>query len=139
MRKVLIVAALVVGLNSASSQVPGNRGQPSQTKEDQGNTSAQPYTSNVPIHVSTAKQEDNPKSEPYQWRELYAPANIPIWALTALAGWAGFMALRTLGAIKTQADLMKRQAEAMENAERARISVEGSRLGSFLSNLRRKT
>lgn len=48
-----------------------------------------------------------------------------------MAGWAGFVALRTLRAIKAQADLTRRQAIAMENAERGRITVDGSRLGNF--------
>ena len=41
----------------------------------------------------------------YPWRELYAPTNIPNWVLAFFAGVAGWLAYRTLRAIKRQADI----------------------------------
>jgi hypothetical protein len=63
---------------------------------------------NVQIQEAPPKQAQEPDKKPYQWRELYAPANIPNWALAALAGWAGVMALRTLRGINKQAALMEK-------------------------------
>ena len=55
----------------------------------------------------------------------------PEWVIVYVTIVYAFIAFFTLRAIKTQGDLMKWQARAMENAERARISVEASRLGNF--------
>jgi hypothetical protein len=63
--------------------------------------------------MSPPKQEKQENAKPYQWRELYAPANVPNWVLAIVALWAGIMALKTLRAIKQQADLMKAQADHM--------------------------
>jgi hypothetical protein len=71
--------------------------------------------------------------EPYHWRELYAPANVPNWILAAIAGWAGIMALKTLRAINRQAEVMKLQLDTSISQERPRLSVEitGFNLGNI--------
>jgi hypothetical protein len=44
--------------------------------------------------------------------------------LAFLAGVAGWLALRTLGAIQLQADLMKDQSDLMVEKERAKLRIE---------------
>lgn len=115
-------------VDGAGSQVPRDRGQqdrPSDKKAD----SAQPTRPLPPaaqIQLAPAKQEGNSQQKPskYPWRELYAPANVPNWILAFVAGWAGFLAYRTLKAIKRQADLMKEQSDLAKSKERARLRVE---------------
>jgi hypothetical protein len=53
--------------------------------------------------------------EPYQWHELYAPANVPNWVPAIVAAWAGIMALRTLKAIEKQASTMTDQLTEMKS------------------------
>jgi len=77
MRKRLAIVTLLFGfIGVAYSQVPQNGG-----------------------------GEKQPEHEPYQWRDLYAPANVPNWFLFGAALWAGIMALRTLKAIEKQTNL----------------------------------
>jgi hypothetical protein len=72
-----------------------------------------------------ASQKSNPPEKPLP-RFLR-----PEWVIVYVTIVYAFIAFFTLRAIKTQGDFMKRQARALENAERARISVEASRLGNF--------
>jgi hypothetical protein len=53
----------------------------------------------------------------YPWHELLMPTNIPSWFLVAVGSWAGYLALRTLRAIK-------RQADTFVSKEKARVTVE---------------
>ena len=45
----------------------------------------------------------------YPWKELLAPANIPNWLLVIVGIVASAAAIKTLGKVKRQADLMNRQ------------------------------
>jgi hypothetical protein len=128
LKSLATVGVLFLGCNFAQPQVVGNgskQNQPTQASQTQGQSLPIPQVPNRP-----AKQEQAPQPKPYQWRELYAPANIPNWVLAIVAGWAGIMALKTLWAVKKQGDLMTRQADAMEkqnkamrDRERARITI----------------
>jgi hypothetical protein len=124
-----ILIVLTAGL-VAHTQIPRNGGQQkeAQTTDSQGQSANQPCLCNIQVQEGSPKQAQEPQAKPYQWRELYTPANIPNWVLAALAGWAGFMALRTLGAIKDQTKVAKDAADAallsaqvVINAERGRI------------------
>jgi hypothetical protein len=110
LKSLVILAVLTLGLcHFARPQIVGEGGkqkQPTQTKGNQGQT-----PSIIQVPASPAKQEQDPQPKPYQWRELYAPANVPNWVLAIVAGWAGIMALMTLRAINKQADVMKIQAD----------------------------
>jgi len=93
LKRLAILGILVFGLvNNARPQDVGNGSkheQPSQSKSDPNQVPSQPIS----------------QIKPYQWSDLYAPANMPNWALTLVAGWAGIMALMTLWAIRKQADI----------------------------------
>jgi hypothetical protein len=89
--------------NFAWPQVVGNGGK--QEQQSKSNTKCTEIPLCSQVQVSPTNQENNPQPKPYQWRELYAPANMPNWVLAIVAGWAGIMALKTLWAIKQQADI----------------------------------
>jgi hypothetical protein len=72
------------------------------------------YLAMFALAIAFAQAPTNTPRQPYQWRELYAPASVPNWVLAALAGWAGFMALGTLRAINKQAGLMENQGDLTE-------------------------
>jgi hypothetical protein len=78
------------------------------------------------VQNAPSKRAGEPQEEPvqYPWRELYAPANLPNWALALVAALAGYLAYRTLRAIKRQADLMKEQSDLMVEKERAKLRIE---------------
>src|ERR1700721_376111 len=91
-------------------QVPRNGSQQKQRAES-SDTKAQsapkPCTCNVQIQETPAKEKQDSPSKPssYPWRELYAPANIPNWVLALVGIGAVIAALKTLWAIRKQADL----------------------------------
>ncbi|HWB32794.1 MAG TPA: hypothetical protein VG714_06450 [Acidobacteriaceae bacterium] len=127
MHRYLIVAAALVAI-PAWPQVPRNGSQQQQkSQSDKAQTQSAPQTavSNVQVKPATPEKPDQSQTEPegYHFRELWAPANIPNWVLAALAGWAGFMALRTLWAIKAQADHMERQNSLAFNEKRPRMAL----------------
>jgi hypothetical protein len=72
----------------------------------------QPTPTTIRAENSTGKQEQkaDPKPSGYPWGELLAPANVPNWFLVGAACLAGWLAYKTLRAIKEQADIMKTQA-----------------------------
>lgn len=60
----------------------------------------------------------------YPWKELLAPANIPLWILVIVGAWVAFAARRSLRAIAAQTRELKRQNEMIVSRERARLRVE---------------
>ena len=126
LKSLAIVGLLLGGFYGAWSQVPGDGGQQQENTQEQQKT-ADPSKPVVAIEAQsgTHKQEQgSEKPSQYPWRELYAPANVPNWVLAFLAGVAGWLALRTLGAIQLQADLMKDQSDLMVEKERAKLRIE---------------
>jgi hypothetical protein len=136
LRSLLVSIVLLCGpTNLARPQVPRDGGQQHKyPKSDKNKTKpADPVPLiSIQIQESPAKESDQSKSKPYQWRELYVPANVPNWILAAIAGWAGFMALRTLKAIRRQTDLMKEQSDTARQKERPKLRIE---LGQVNLNL----
>lgn len=61
---------------------------------------------------------------PYPWKDLLAPAIIPIWLLVVAVVWAAWSALRTVRAITAQTRELKRQNETLISKERARLQVD---------------
>jgi hypothetical protein len=110
-----ILGLLVFGLvGGAWSQVPGNGGQQEKDPQKQQDN-AKPVQPTPPvIHAENATgnqtQESSEKPSQYPLRELYAPANVPNWLLVVVAGVAGWLAFKTLTAIKKQAEIMETQA-----------------------------
>jgi hypothetical protein len=63
----------------------------------------------------------------YQWKDLLAPANIPNWLLVIVGIVASRAAIKTLGRVKRQADLMNRQnAVAIAAAKAAEDSAKAA-------------
>ncbi|HKR26058.1 MAG TPA: hypothetical protein VJS11_01340 [Acidobacteriaceae bacterium] len=60
----------------------------------------------------------------YPWKDLLAPANIPLWLLVIAGVWVAFVALRNLKAITAQTRELRRQNETIVSKERARLRVE---------------
>jgi hypothetical protein len=116
LKRLAIIGLLVFGLCGAWSQVPGNGSYQNQRPETSGKkaqAAREPCSCNVQIHETPAseKQESTPKPSGYPWRELYGPANIPNWFLALVGIGAVIAALRTLWAIRKQADI---QAAGMQ-------------------------
>jgi hypothetical protein len=112
LKRLAMVGLLFILGNGAWSQVPRNGGQHEKDPQEQKKT-ADPPKPVVSIEAQSGanKQEQGPeKPSHYPWRELYAPANVPNWALVLVAGIAGWLAYMTLRAIKKQAEIMERQA-----------------------------
>jgi len=110
LKRLVIFVLLSVGLAFGTwSQVPRDGSQQEKhTKKQEGNVeSVQPSTIAIQAQKGTSKQEQNSEQKPslYPWRELIAPANIPNWVLALLAGVTGWLAFKTLRAIKRQADI----------------------------------
>jgi hypothetical protein len=116
----LTIVAVFVGLTFAAyAHVPRDGSKPGNQSDASKNQSQSSTISQVHFAPAEEQKDENPK--PYQWRELYAPANIPNWALAILAGWAGIMALKTLRAINKQADKMEGQLTEMRRATEATL------------------
>jgi hypothetical protein len=113
MLKCLAISGLLLGcVGGAWSQVPGHatqQKQPTQAKDSEAKSVDQTHISTAHIESapSNETQKSESKSSQYPWRELYAPANVPNWVLTLVAGWAGAMALKTLWAIRKQSELQE--------------------------------
>ena len=109
--KLLAWAVLfTVACFAAWPQVPRDRGQqqePTQSKDGKAQSSKQPCVCNVQVQETAPKEEHSPQPKSYQWRELYSPTNVPSWVLALVAAWAGYLALKTLRAIKRQADIQE--------------------------------
>jgi hypothetical protein len=102
MKKYLAILGLFVGFHPMTkSQIPRN-GSNAQQQAESSKISPILTSAFAQIQPSASPDTEHHNAKPYQWHELYAPANIPNWALAGLAGWAGFLALRTLRKIHTQ-------------------------------------
>jgi hypothetical protein len=67
----------------------------------------------------------------HHWKEAFWPAYWSNWALAGLAFWAGYLALRTLRKISRQVDLMNRQTVvAIASAKSARVSADAALLNA---------
>ncbi len=128
----LAILAVAFGVSIAKPQIPRDRGQSYQNPEsaEEQPRSAQPLTPTIQVDKAPPIKKKDSGRQPYQWHELYAPANIPNWFLAVLAGWAGLMALKTLRTIERQTtateDAAKAallSAQAVINAERAWMIV----------------
>lgn len=139
LKRLAILGLLALSLTGGAwPQAPRDGSQQNQlTQGEQNNAKPiQPSPSAIQLHTSSAKQEQKiaPKPSGYPWKELLAPANVPNWLLAAFAGWAGVMALRTLGKIGRQGDLMNRQnvvalataRAAQQSAKAAAISADAA-------------
>lgn len=150
MLKNLAIIAILCGTNVAYAQVPpyGSQQQnPAPIKSGHSPSALQPFVCTVQVEGTSTTNESKPQQKSYQWRELFAPANLPNWALALVAIWAGCLALKTLRAIKKQADLMERQTVVAEaasrnaadnlsffvNAERARMTMDVNEIGRSYS------
>lgn len=139
LRTLILLCAVTAGFtNLAGPQVPRNGSQQHNDSQKDADSSkvGQPLpTALAQTNPTNEQKQTSPK--PYQWRELYAPANIPNWVLAILAGLAGYLAWRTLEAIKKQVEWMKTQAVQMalqleqmegqnkiaQDRERARLAI----------------
>ena len=116
-RLTMLVMLFMCTLNGwAWSQVPRDGSQknnPTQPKTGKATAPTQPCLCNLQVQNAPSKETQGSQQKPskYPWRELYAPANIPSWLLTIVAGFAGIMALKTLWAIEKQ---VKLQSAGME-------------------------
>lgn len=137
LKRLVVLGLLCLGLvGGASPQVPGNESQQKQPPKATDNHAPAPTQSclcNVQVNNASPNQTPEPdqRTSEYPWRELYAPANVPSLLLFAVAIWAGYLALQTLGAIKFQADVMEgqtiqleRQVEASHDGLRAWIGID---------------
>jgi len=128
LKRLAIFGLLLSCASGAWSQIPRNgsqQQQPTQTKDGESQPMTQPCVCTVKVENAPTKQASESEQKPshYPWRELAAPANIPNWLLVAVGVFAGWLALRTLKAIKRQADLMERQDRTAREKQRARLSV----------------
>jgi hypothetical protein len=116
LKRLVILVLLSVGLSCGTwSQVPqdGSQQEKYANKQEGKAESVQSSAIATKAQKGTSKQEQNSEQKPsrYLWRELYAPANIPNWVLAFFAGVAGWLAYKTLRAIKKQAEIMEAQAK----------------------------
>lgn len=129
-KRLAIRGLLVIGLCSGAwSQVPRNESQqkqPAESKDDKSQPVIQPCVCAIQVQNAPAKETSEPqeKSAQYPWRELYAPANIPSWFLVGAGLFAGWLALKTLRAVRCQADLMKEQSDLVVEKERAKLRID---------------
>jgi hypothetical protein len=119
MLRFLAVFAVLLSISSlAHPQVPRNGSQknkPAQSDNEQRQPSSQPCIGNTQIQPSSTEQTQATEQKPYQWRELYAPANLPNWGLVAVGLWAAATALSTLRFIRTQTELMTGQLSEIKS------------------------
>jgi hypothetical protein len=121
LKRLVILGLLVLGCG-AWPQVPGNgSGQHDKAQDKQETADPSKPVVAVESPAGANKQDQAPqKSAKYPWRELYAPANVPNWALVLVGGITGWFVYKTLKAIKKQADIMERQAkDAQESGAKA--------------------
>jgi hypothetical protein len=127
MLKRLVMLGLLVLVNGAWSQIPGNgSGQhdKAQDKQETANPS-KPVVVVDSQHGANNQKQAPEKPTKYPWGELLAPANIPNWFLVAVGVVTGWFVYKTLRAIKKQADIMETGAkDARESgAEATRIAL----------------
>jgi len=112
LKRLTVLGIALIFLNPAWPQVVGDGGKKNQHSESgksQSSAASPQCTCVVQVQPAPTKQAEDSKSKSYQWRELYAPANIPNWLLAVVGSLAVVAALKTLWAIRKQADLMDRQ------------------------------
>jgi hypothetical protein len=123
-------------LSDSQSKQPGKQAGVPETKPQIQDPAGSPGGAVVPSGTPA------PNAQLPRWRfalkEAFAPANWSNWALVIVGFSTCIAALLTLSAIRTQAEIMQQQTEVTRksvelfaNAERARITVEVSRLGNF--------
>jgi hypothetical protein len=108
MKLFALTVLFAVACLGAWSQVPRDRSQQQkqpQPHDEKAQPTKQPCVCTVQVQETPPKEEHSPQRKSYQWRELYAPTNVPNWVLALVAGWAGIMALKTLWAIRKQSDI----------------------------------
>ena len=110
LKRLMILVLLSIGLACGTwPQVPraGNQQEKHTNKQEDNTKSVQPSTIAIQEQKGISNQEQRSKQKPsqYPWHELIAPANMPNWTLAVLAGVAGWLAYKTLRAIKRQADI----------------------------------
>lgn len=133
-----VVGLLAVFINPAWTQVVGNGSHQSQettTSSNSGDATAKTGCRSTLREDTASKQQDESKYKPYPWSELKAPANVPNWILSAIGICAVFAALRTLWAIKRQADLMERQIGLSINQLRPRLHLEPQPFTSLINGI----
>jgi hypothetical protein len=113
MRKWLAIFGLLVLVNGAWSQVPGNGSGQHDKAQDKQETANPPKPVIAVDSQHGANSQDHAYEKPsdYPWKELLAPTNVPNWALVLVGGITGWFVYKTLKAIKKQADIMERQAK----------------------------
>jgi hypothetical protein len=139
MLKSLRVAAVVLVLiNPAWAQVVGNGGDQNKkaTSSPDGANSPGKFGNTASLgQDASSKQTEESKRKPYPWGELIAPANMPNWILAVIGGCAVLAALKTLWAIKRQADLMERQIALSINQQRPRLHLEPQPYTAIINSL----
>jgi hypothetical protein len=127
MLKRLAILGLLVLVNGAWSQVPGDRSAQNHKAQsgEKGTNPNQPLPTrvNAEVPASEEKKSANPQSPEYPWHELYGPANIPNWFLVLIGGCGVFAAVKTLGILNRQSRLMREQLDRMVERERARMGI----------------
>jgi hypothetical protein len=93
LKKTVVLAIATLAFVTTNAQVPRDNSK----AEDKAYSKVQ----------QPQKVEPSIDVKPYQWRELYAPANLSNWILAILAGLAGIVALRTLRATENAAEAAK--------------------------------
>lgn len=67
---------------------------------------------------------DAAQQKPGYWKEAFGPTYAGNWALVLVGGIAGWLAWRTLNAIKRQTDLMREQSDTARQKERPKLRIE---------------
>jgi hypothetical protein len=129
MKAIRVAVALFAFCPVTWPQVPRDGSQQiqqPQTGSSQPNPS-RPSTPSVEVSGASAEKIKDADGQPkgYQWHELYAPANLPGWFLFLVGGWAGWMALRTLKAIRDQTQAMTRSVQLQEVQYKQWVEVVG--------------
>jgi len=120
MRNSLLIAGVFIALLfgwpcMAEQQVDSSHAAKNQTSKPQ--QLIQPTHIVIDPPLPATSSESSPPAKPSYWKEAFAPANAPNWALVIVGGIAGFLAWLTVRAIQVQ-------AAAQMNADRAWIAVE---------------
>ncbi len=121
-------AWLIIGLLTLAVGHPVNK-QENRPKKHQEQRKQAPSPPAVPP-VAAPQSKPTPQEKEYQprnepnktaqiWQKAVSPETWPTWALVFVGVGAIYAALRTLGAIKRQADILERQTKATEIASEA--------------------
>ncbi len=138
LRGLRVVTFAVVLISPAWSQVVGSGGdqnKKSATSTDSGHAAGEVANPVTLRQDAAPKQAEESKYKPYPWSELRAPANVPNWILSAIGICAVFAALKTLWAIKRQADLLEKQIGLSINQLRPRLHLEPQPFTSIINGI----